>query len=633
MVGPDRGDRVDSAWWRNALAAAILLSSAPAQAAKAEPRLEARTQVGPLQVSAEGRRTVRGGRHEHASIHVTWTPTGDTPKPDDAAALASFEAARFPAGAPLHVLDRPPEPWLAALQRPDLPVRWSQRTVEYLRYFKDDPRGTSMMRAWMRRAGRYEARIRAVLREVGVPEDLAMVVLAESGFDPHARSAAGAAGLWQFMEPTGNVYGLHADYWVDDRFDIEKSTYAAALYLKDLRVRFGSWELALAAFNAGYGLILTTIQRHNTNNFWALCEIESGLPHATANYVPKILAAAIISRNRRAFAVDPASISTLPAADWAEVQVQQSTPLALVADAIEVEPTLLAEYNAHLIRGRTPPQKGAYVIRIPKAKVAAFKAAAARLRKAWSAETTVEVRHGDRLDAIAAAHGLEERELRRLNGIRDAAEIAGGVVLVVSRGRAALQAPPRPRPLAAIPPGPAPKGHRAVYFVTTRATNPRHLATSLGIAWSDIVRWNELDPYARLQPDQVLRLWVPADFDLRSAEVVLHEEPEVELVARGSTEHIEAALALRGLVRRGYRVRKGDTLEKIGRRFGLTVGSLARINGFGRAEPLTPGDVLIVYVDTAKQRGTSPAPRTLAQQSATPPTRLHAASSPGNASP
>jgi membrane-bound lytic murein transglycosylase D len=100
---------------------------------------------------------------------------------------------------------------------------------------------------------RYEHVLRPILREVGVPEDLVFVAMAESGFNPKVRSRVGAAGMWQFMEGTGRVYGLERTYWIDERHDIERATYAAATYLKDLRTRFGSWEMALAAFNGGPG--------------------------------------------------------------------------------------------------------------------------------------------------------------------------------------------------------------------------------------------------------------------------------------------------------------------------------------------------------------------------------------------
>lgn len=573
--------------------------------------------VGPLNVSADSRRIVRGGRDEHASLYVAWTPPASLPDRDDRRALESFERATFPPTNALHRLAGPPERWMADLTSPDLPLAWTRRTVEYLQYFKDDPRGKAMMRAWMRRAGRYETRMRSILREVGVPEDLVMVALAESGFNPRVRSAVGAAGPWQFMEGTGHVYGLRTEYWVDERFDIEKSTYAAALYLKDLHARFGSWELALAAYNAGYGLVLTTIERHNTNDFWELCEIESGLPYATTNYVPKILASAIISRNRSAFGVDPRTIDPLPPADWVDVQVQQSTSIERLASILGVDKDLLAELNAHLIRGRTPPRRGAYRIRIPRDATEAFRAAGARLREAWSTETTVRTRHGESVAELASAHGLDERSFRALNGIRDAAEVTGGLHMVVPVGGSPTSPPAASPLLAAVPDSQGPAGSIPGFFVVTRATTPATFE-AMGLRWADVVQWNGLDPYARLQSNQVLLLWLPTAFDADAVDARILAPERVQWVQRGSLPHLHAALERRGLARRGVRVRKGDTLQKIGRRFDLTVGSIARINGLKPGYAPRVGELLIVYVEARRQGGTvaAPPPKSAAPRSA-----------------
>ncbi|HEY8377049.1 MAG TPA: transglycosylase SLT domain-containing protein, partial [Nannocystis sp.] len=186
---------------------------------------EARERIGPLQVAGGGRDQVRGGRPDGASIHETHAPRPYEPDAAGRADLAAFERDVLEATRP--TLDRtPPEKWMADLTPPDLPVRWGPRLVEYLRFFRDDPRGQALMRSWLRRMSRYEHILRPILKEVGVPEDLVFVAMAESGFQPQRRSRVGAAGLWQFMEPTGRVYGLEQNYWVDERLDIERSTYA-----------------------------------------------------------------------------------------------------------------------------------------------------------------------------------------------------------------------------------------------------------------------------------------------------------------------------------------------------------------------------------------------------------------------
>lgn len=571
-------------------------------------------QIGSLSVSETRRRRVRGGRPDGASVHVAWAPGARDPGREQSDTLAGFERATFPEGQRTKtIIDVPPDPWMADLKLPDLPVRWNKKTVEYLRYFRDDPKGKAMIRGWMRRAGRYSDAMATTLEQAEVPTSLVMVAMAESGFNPTVRSRVGAAGAWQFMAGTGQVYGLGQSFWLDERFNVEKSTLAAALYLKDLRVRFGSWELALAAYNAGYGLVMTTIERHNTNNYWSLCEIESGLPYATTNYVPKIVAAALVRANPEVFGVAPSQIKVMPPADWIEVRVQRSTRLETLAELLDVDADFLFELNAQLIRGRTPPSDVPYTIRIPRDAAKAFASAQSKLEKAWSLESTHAVQTGESLASIARRYKTTGRVLRKLNGIEDSAEVRGGVTLIVPRPgakHAATTPPSDPplRPLAAVPDVAVPPGHRLVFFETTRASTPREVERTFDVAWPDVVRWNDLDPHARVQAAQVLQLIVPSTFDPASHTVIAHEMHEVEYVVRGSRAHLEASLLRRGKKRRGYRTRSGDTLAKIGRRFALSVGDLARINHFSRGHDPKPGHTLIVYVDKGKTGGTLKAP-------------------------
>ena len=613
--GARKWHRNACAWaLRSCLVACCAAPFVPADTASAkdpkDPEDPERDVTGPLSISRAARARVRGDRPERASIHAAWTPPAHDPDRSDREALAQFERETLPPT----IVEVAPEPWMTKLAKPDLPVRWNKGTVEYLRYFKDDPRGKAMMRAWLRRAGRYQAKMQAILREHGVPEDLVWVVLAESGFNPRVRSGVGAAGPWQFMDGTAGVYGLAKDHWIDERFDIERSTHAAAVYLADLETRFGSWELALAAYNGGYGLVMTAIERHNTNNFWALCEMESGLPHATVNYVPKIVAAALVARNREVFDMTAADVQALPPIDWTVIDAPRSIRLASLARELDVDADLLAELNAQLVRGRTPPKRTTKV-RVPKAAKSRASGAVAALKSEWSSESSYAVREGDRLAAIAEAHGITEKQLRRDNGILDAAEVRRGVVLVVPAAGSKVASRPAAeaseRPLAAVPHVSPGKDERLVFFTATRSSTPSSIAAAFAVPWAKVVAWNDLDPRARVQPGQVLQIVVPRKFDGTKQGVVVHEQNEVELVERGSKEHIEAALARRGKERRAVKAKKGDTLAKIGKRFDLTDGDLARINGYGRDHELAPGEIVVVYVQDGTTRGTvdAPAPR------------------------
>jgi membrane-bound lytic murein transglycosylase D len=255
----------------------------------------------------DGRRAVRG-----CAVGETCTSPSDTlkeidvelfPKPgaspwlDERAPVPS----RLEAG-PARIVKRPSElrpdqPWLDQLELPDLPITWSQKLVDYLVFYKNDPRGRSIMSSWLVAQGRYKKLIEDHLRKARLPVDLIYVAMIESSYDSMTLSRAGALGLWQFMPAAGTIYGLRQDRWVDERRDPLRSTIAQMDYFADLYQRFGDWDIALASFNVGYGAMLRSIARYNTNDFYQLCEYENAVPWETCLYTPKILAAAIVERS------------------------------------------------------------------------------------------------------------------------------------------------------------------------------------------------------------------------------------------------------------------------------------------------------------------------------------------------
>src|SRR3954468_5084595 len=191
--------------------------------------------------------------------------------------------------------------WPRDLVPSDLPCSYEQRTLDYIKFYRDTLRGRAITEIWARRAGRYAAMIQAELVRAGLPSDLLWLSLVESGHNSSSRSRAGAVGLWQFIPESARLYGLNVDRWVDERLDPLRSTQAAVVYLGELWRRFGSWELAMAAYNMGHAGLTRSIRKYNSNDFWRLSRLEAGLPWETALYVPKVLATAIVMKNRRAF--------------------------------------------------------------------------------------------------------------------------------------------------------------------------------------------------------------------------------------------------------------------------------------------------------------------------------------------
>jgi len=170
----------------------------------------------------------------------------------------------------------------------------SEEIKKYIAYYLRDKKGLEIA---LRRAKLYLPHIKKILRKHRLPEDLALLPLVESAFNPFAVSPSGAGGIWQLMPDTARRYGLRVDGEIDERFDLEKSTEAAARYLKDLYRIFGSWELVLAAYNCGEGCVS---RKTGGGNFW---KTRKNLPRQTRRYVPKFFAALLIARDPRKYGI------------------------------------------------------------------------------------------------------------------------------------------------------------------------------------------------------------------------------------------------------------------------------------------------------------------------------------------
>lgn len=180
----------------------------------------------------------------------------------------------------------------------DLPVVSNPQVEKWVDYFTG--RGRKLFERYLDRAEVFIPYIESILQQNGMPHDLVYLALIESGFNNHARSHATAVGPWQFMRFTGTRYGLTVNWWVDERRDVEKSTLAAIRYLKDLYGMFQSWELAAAAYNAGEAKVGRAIKRFRSKDFWEISKHRFLKPE-TRQYVPKMMAAAILVKNRTQF--------------------------------------------------------------------------------------------------------------------------------------------------------------------------------------------------------------------------------------------------------------------------------------------------------------------------------------------
>jgi len=505
---------------------------------------------------------------------------------------------------------RPDAPWLDQLELPDLPIVWSQKLVDYLVFYKDDPRGRSIMESWLTAQGRYREMILGYLRKAHLPQDLLYVAMIESGYDPDDTSYAGALGLWQFMPEGGRIYGMREDRWVDERRDPYRSTIAQMDYFADLMQRFGDWHIALAAFNVGYGAVLRSVARYNTNDYYQLCELENGLPWETCLYTPKIFAAAIVGHNRAAFGYD--KIKETPAERWDDVTVPMSISLSVIARASGAQEADIKRLNPQLRRGRTPPGETAYVVRVPAGAKAEFARRLADMQSDWAGYDAYVVAHGERFEDVATTFGLSVGALRKLNDIKEG-EVEGGTILVVPKitaeqrdknrvkARASLHTSgvdqkPGEALLVAIPDKDAVvAGKKRVFYRVVGGDTLADVAKALGVARADLATWNAIDPAANLQPKMVLVAWVAPSFDADKARVVLLDDAQLQIVTRGSTEHLDVSEARTGRVRTEYTAQGKEKLADVAKRFGLGSHDLARINRISYDTVLEKGQTIIVY--------------------------------------
>ena len=317
---------------------------------------------------------------------------------------------------------------------------------------------------YLKRSGRYEGMIRSKLRARGMPEDLVYLSMIESGFNVNARSRAQAVGLWQFMAGTARDYGLRVDGYVDERRDPEKATDAALRYLRDLHAEFGSWYLAAAAYNSGGNRVARVMkaetgrQRGEDPDFW---RIRHRLPKETSDYVPLMVAAALIGKEPHKYGMG--NVERWVPVPMDTVEVPAGTDLEVVAKAVGVDEDELAKLNTHLVKRMTPPGTKPFPVRVPEGRSQAYAAnfdammaeqrvVAARRAEARAAEATKArraltarraaasargrthtVRRGESLWTIARRNDTSVRAIQRMNGLGAKSRIRPGQKLRIPR--------------------------------------------------------------------------------------------------------------------------------------------------------------------------------------------------------
>lgn len=416
------------------------------------------------------------------------------------------------------------------------------------------------------RASRYLYHTVTEAEQRGVPTELALLPVIESAYDPFAFSRARAAGMWQFIPGTGKIFGLKQNWWFDGRRDVLESTRAAYDFLSQLQTRFGSWELALAAYNAGPGAVQRAINRNIAEglptDFWSL-----RLPSETMSYVPRFLAMAQLIKSPESFGVTLRPVLDQPY--FRVVGTNGQIDLSAAASLAGVSLKELYQLNPGFSRWATDPE-GPHRLLIPASLPADFEQQIAALPAPEQVTTErYTVKKGDTLFKLAKRFGLTPADLKRMNSLKGNT-LKNGSTLVVSRARTGnAEFAKLEEQLFGKSRAVASNTRTISRYKVRRGDTLSSIARKHGLSTKQLARMNGLRIKSHLKQGQVLKVNGKAG----SSRVAS---------GKGKTKRIS------------YEVRKGDTLFSIGKRYNVSVKQIRNWNNASKS--IRPGQDLVIYV-------------------------------------
>jgi membrane-bound lytic murein transglycosylase D len=440
-----------------------------------------------------------------------------------------------------------------------------RRIDKFILYFQN--KGRDRFEIWLSRSGKYSDMMRGILAQYGMPGDLVYLALIESGFSPKAYSVARAAGPWQFIAGTGRRYGLRIDWWADERRDYEKSTHAAATYLRDLYGIFDSWPLAAAAYNAGENRIMRAVSRYKTEDFAKLIRYRY-LPRETKDYVPKMLAALTIAKDPEKYGFK--DVLYEDPLEFDKVSVPGGTDLAALGEIIDVPLEILKEWNPELRRFCTPPNVEAYDIRLPSGFAPVAEERMEEIRK--EAKVTFllhKTGKKDTLVSLAKEYDTPVSILKEMNGLRSNSLRRTSRLIIPVTGLPGEEAAPGTK----VSPDMLRMAHMRVDDRYRRGHRVRvrrgdslwKIARRAGVSVRSLARANRIKTASVLRVGSIIRI------------------PGAGSSSGKGSRHV---------------VRRGESLWSIARAHGITVNQLARRNNMSPRESLRSGRVLRIPTES-----------------------------------
>lgn len=443
----------------------------------------------------------------------------------------------------------------------DLPLTVNDSVLQYLSFFSTT-HGHAVVEHGLDRSGRYNDMIRRVLKEEGVPQDLMYLAQAESAFQPTAVSKAGARGLWQFMPFRGEEYDLDRTYWIDERSDPEKATRAAARHMRDLYDMFGDWYLVMAAYNSGPMNVVKAVERTGYADFWELQRLHA-LPKQTQNYVPIIIALALVAKDPALYGVQIAPEKPAPVD---VIHPKHSIDLHLVADATGADIDDLRQMNPELLRNVTPDDPN-FELKLPEGYGDKLLNGISQVPEdKWTSWRLHTVEQGESMSDIARHYRVTVPAIELANHLEPHAMIPAGFLLNVPA---------------------APPAVRLLHYRVVRGDTLEGIAERFDVTVTELKRWNNIKG-ASVPRGSRLRIYAGGSPD---------DSPRVKAKSAQSTPGKAALESVSAnssdkLGARQHVVKQGETLYSIAHAYRTTVENIREANPFLGERPLEAGDVL-----------------------------------------
>jgi len=465
---------------------------------------------------------------------------------------------------------------------PSFPLEVNDRVNYYIKYYQG--RGRKYFTLWLGRKSKYEKLIYDILRSEGLPDDLIYLAMVESGFNTKAHSRARAVGIWQFISSTGRLYGLEINNYVDERKDPLKSTRAAAKHLKHLYADFGDWYLAMAGYNVSKSKVKRAIKRYKTRNFWKL----RSLPRETRNHIPKIIAAAIISKNPEKYGFE--NINHQKPLQYEEVHIDKCIDLAEAAKCAKTDYLTMKDLNSELVTWFTPPYHDGYNLKIPKNTRKIFLKNYAEVPDNKKVSRVVHtVRIGETLSYIARKYHTSIHNIKSVNTLRSIHRLSIGQKLIIPvppRYEIALMNKKTRTYSRKTPYIPKDKeNYQKVIYTVKKGDTLGEIAEIYNTRANNIRRWNSLSYSSYIYPKQKLTIWVKKYQQQLTLNNSNKQNTNLTLNNKNSRE------TGTGMV---HIVRKGETLWSISKIYNVSLNLLLQFNRKNKRSIIKPGEKIII---------------------------------------